>query len=269
MRLYDNLYHVEDYYFFLDLFSEFNSSESECNNLKFRYDFSNPSLKLLRDKYNLTKVAGTENMFRQLVRLMIWVNDQLIGDGLCEPLYPMNALHILEATKNKAIRSNCFMYSVVLNEVYLSMGFYSRMIRCMPSDLRYDDCHCVTIVYVKEYSKWVVFDAANRAYYIDKTMQPMSLMDIRNTLLNREPIYVPMMARKQLRLLYHYWVKNIIRFECYDISCYDAETLNGDRILYHLQPRNFVVTDKAVSFDSFQLMHIHTSNEKRFFESPI
>lgn len=106
---------------------------------------------------------------------MVWVEEHLIGNGMCIPPVSFDAKYILDMTKKEGMQSNCYMYSVVLNEVYLSMGFHSRMVRCMPIDLEFRDCHCVTEVFSEEYQKWIVFDAANRAYYINKSLTPLNL----------------------------------------------------------------------------------------------
>jgi len=72
----------------------------------------------------------------------------LISDGDTIPIRPFNCINILAKTKEDKIGSNCWMYSVVLNEIFLSFGYKSRMIQCMPFDMCFNDCHCVMQAYM-------------------------------------------------------------------------------------------------------------------------
>lgn len=268
MRNYERLYETDEYAYFLRLFQEFDN-EPVAESFQFKYCFDDNNLKQLKEKYQLLDIAGTGSQLRQLVNLMIWVNENLLGDGTCSPEHPINALSILEKTRSKKIKSNCYMFAVVLNEVFLSMGFYSRMVRCMPLDMEYNDCHCVTVAYVEEYHKWVVFDAANRAYYLNQKMEPVGLMEIRHALIAHEKIYIPMASRYVTRQIMNYWMKQLIRYECYAVSCFGAEDLAGDRIIYHLNPKLYCINDKTVSFPHFRLIHRHTSNPETFWSAPL
>lgn len=268
MRNYDHLYQAGEFAYFLRLFQEFDN-EPVTEYFRFEYQFDDNNLKLLKEKYRLSDIAGTGPQMRQMVNLMVWVNENLLGDGTCNPEHPVNALQILEKTETKKLKSNCYMFAVVLNEVFLSMGFYSRMVRCMPLDMEYNDCHCVTVAYVEEYHKWVVFDAANRAYYLNQKMEPIGLMEIRQALIAQETIYIPMASRHVTRQIMNYWMKQSIRYECYAMSCFGAEDLAGDRIMYHLNPKKYCIKDKTVSFPQFQLIHRHTSNPEVFWTAPL
>lgn len=81
----------------------------------------------------------------------------------------------MENTRKNKFTSSCWANAVVLNEVFLAFGFFSRMIRCLPLDLRPSDCHCVMLSYSDDYRKWVVFDAAMGTYYTNSDKIPMSV----------------------------------------------------------------------------------------------
>lgn len=269
MRLYDNYVDYEDYIRILQLFSEFDYCET---NEKFIFQYKTHDIQLLKllEQFDYPHQIIDGKEFRSMVQLMIWVFEHLIGDGMCIPPANLNAAYILKMTKTKQIKSNCFMYAVVLNEIFLSMGIKSRMVRCMPMDLVYNDCHCVTEAYCEEYDKWIVFDAANKAYYVDEHMKPLNLFEIRENILNRRPLVVPMMKRSLSSKLFQYLAKNLVRFESDRISQYNAETQEGERSIFHFQSTNFPIWDKTVEFPerNLTLHHLHTSNPDLFWAKP-
>lgn len=269
MRLYEGIADETDYHHFLETFSLFDY-EQDCKNFVFEYVNSNDeNLNKLKSKYNYSNIIQENNEFRNIVQLMVWVSNTLIGDGMCIPIELINADTVLERTLKEKIYSNCYMYSVVLNEIYLSLGYCSRIVRCMPIDIYFNDCHCITEVYSKEYSKWIALDAANRAYYVDEKMTPLDLFEVRTSILENKKLYVPMMTRSKFEKLRIYLTKNLVRFESYKCSCFNSENLLGERTMFHFQSLNYSIRDKIVEFDNFHLKHIHTNNPNLFWAKPL
>ena len=163
-----------------------------------------------------------------------------------------------------------FYHAVVLNEICLSEGFCSRMVRCMPMDLLYRDCHCVTEVYSAFYDKWIVLDAANRAYYVDRNMIPLNLFELRECVMREQPLYVPLMARSRAKELFQYLARNLVRFETDQISRFGAEDAVGERVICHFQSANFPVSDKTVDFprEGVCVRHVHTACPGLFWAKP-
>ena len=270
MRLYENYVSSQDRLALLRLFSQFDENETKAD-FDFQYIIQGEDLARLREKFDYPARVVPGKEFRSLVGLMVWVFDHLIGDGRWVPPLVLNAEAILKGTAEQGMKSNCFMHAVVSNEIYLSMGFPSRMVRCMPVDLEYSDCHCVTEVYSREYGKWVVLDAANRAYYLGREMIPLNLFEIRETLMAGKPLYVPMMPRSQSQGLFRYLSKNLVRFETDRVSRYGAENWTGERTLLHFQSKNFPISDKVAEFPerNRSIRHLHTSNPSLFWAKPV
>ena len=268
-RLYENYADFEDRLQILQLFSEFDYHENKTD-FAFQYTTVDEKLTELRKNfdYPFQMVPGKE--FRSMVQLMVWVFEHLSGDGMCKPPPIFNTEAILKGTAEHGLKSNCFMHAVVCNEILLSMGFPSRMVRCMPMDLEYSDCHCVTEVYSQQYHKWIVLDAANRAYYLDQKMIPLNLFEIREAFLAKRPLYVPMMSRSRSKALFQYLVKNLVRFETDQISRFGAENWIKDRKIIHFQSKNFPISDKVVAFpeQNCSICHLHTSNPNLFWANP-
>lgn len=270
MRLYKDYADEEDFLKILQLFSQFDREETR-ENFHFTYRTDDPRLSNLREQFDYSEQIVRGKEFRSMVNMMTWVSDHLMGDGMCVPPEQLNAGYILTMTQKTRLKSNCFMHAVVLNEIFLSVGMRSRMVRCMPMDLEYMDCHCMTEVYCEEYRKWIAFDAANRAYYLDRGMTPLNLFEIRENLLHGRPLFVPMMRRSLSASLFRYLAKNLVRFESDQISQYDGENLTGERTILHFQSKNFPIRDKLADFpeNRLTLRHLHTSNPEIFWAKPV
>ena len=268
MRINDKIMSFEDKINFLKTFSVFDYNEMK-DNCTFEYCLHDDALSIFKEKYNFNKIVDNIDEFRDMVKLMIWVNEKLVGDGNCIPPKEFDADYIIQNSK-KGLRSNCYMYAVVLNEVFLSMGFLSRMVRCMPIDIDFNDCHCVTEVYSNKYKKWVVFDAANRAYYLNEKMMPLNLFEMRESIINNKRIFVPLMSKTNMHRLVLYFSKNLIRFESCKCSKYGNEK-NWDNVtIIHFQPKNYPVADKRIYYEeqNIYINHIHTSNPNIFWAVP-
>lgn len=247
--------------YFLKLFSDY-AYESAL--VSFQYDFDAPELSNLRNIYTLEMFSRSKELNHQ-IQLMKWVRSMLIPDGACIPRPPIDALHILENTKKYQIRSNCWMFATVLNEVYLAFGYRSKMIRCMPMDLRYDDCHCITHVYSTQLNKWIIMDAAYAGYYLNEEGIPIGLPELRQALLDEKKVYIPGVTRESKRHILNYWRKNIVRFETYRTSRYGSESQKGEFDVIHLNPQLYKLVNMCSVSEGRTLNHIHISNPDIFW----
>lgn len=236
---------------------------------KINYTYDTPErywLKKLRSRYRIDQIAGDNGEFRQMSNLMVWVYDTLKYDGeLIIDTHKFNSLNIISRTEKKGISSNCWMYATVLNEVFLAMGFKSRRIRCMSADLEDKECHCVTIVYSNEFNKWIMFDAANKAFFVDKQALPMSLQELRESLITEQKIYLPKATTSDFEKIKRYWYKNIVRFQAYSHSAFNFESSKKEKKIYNLNPKAIVVEDKVTFNNRVKQNYINISNPNIFW----
>ena len=174
----------EDDLYFLRKFAEYDSGAKDAD---FRFHYICEPLPELDDYLPRELTKCEKHDFENMMRLMIWVHKALIPDSMATPAEPFHCLNILEKTWTDQMTSNCWMFSVVLNEIYLSVGYRSRMVRCMPLDLRFCDCHCVVQAYVEQYRKWVTFDPSFGTYYCNTQKVPLNLKEIREYIIRGEP----------------------------------------------------------------------------------
>ncbi len=255
----------EDDLYFLKRYSEYEKCYSKNNRINFRY--VNEELNELK-KYLPTELyMHTDNEFKRMIKLMLWVHNFLIPSGAAVPIHPFNCLNILEKTKTEKITSNCWMFAIVLNEIFLSFGYKSKMIRCMPFDLRFKDCHCVVQAYVSEYNKWVMFDAAFGTYYTDAQKNPLDLKEIRNHIIMNKQLYTPLTPLKYSKELFKYWIKNIFRFEAYALSKFNMEEDKSNfSVIYSLLPVGYELNDKMITQSGHNLKILHTHSEIEFWK---
>lgn len=221
------------------------------------------------EKFDYSRiVTNHKSELRIFIDLLQWVFYHLHGNGMCDVKCPVTAMSILTLSEEQKVESNCYMYAVVLTELLLSLGYCARMVRCMPIDLYYQDCHCMTEVFSREADKWIALDPANKAYYINEKMQPLNIWEIREILRTGKKMAVPYMGREKMRQLREYLLKNFVRFEAYKDQFINCEEEPGERVLYHLQPLCYCMCDKRVLFDNFAIKHIFIGNPVLFWEKP-
>lgn len=236
----------------------------DCSKLKsFTYQSSkSKELTALSRKYRLDRLlAPPSNEFKSMVRALYWVHENLIraGDAVIPDVF--NADSILSLTQSGSISSNCWMHAVVLNEVLLSLGFKSRMVRCKSGDIFDPECHCVVIAYSKQYGKWIMLDPANRSYFVNRQAIPLSLSELRHYCICDLPFYLPKSSAENFAAMKNYWLKNLVVFQCYKHSCFGSENLNNT--VYNLVPVN---CDKPNRYKTLECINL--SNPDFFWSVP-
>lgn len=237
------------------------SSES----IKFTYNFTDDCLERLREKYQLKSIAGNGSEFMKLLRVTFWLASTLMF-GQPESTESFHSLDILEKT-NQGFRSNCFIAATVLTECFLSLGFIARMVRCMPIDLRFDECHCMTIAYLESLNKFVAFDAAMGGCYINSNGVPMHIIEIRNALINGDDIKVrSIFPNVSITKIKPYLTKNMIRFQSHRDSRYGCELNVTHDVIVNLNPITIPIKNKISISSNKCIEHLFVYNENVFLE---
>ena len=119
---------------------------------------SDTNLIRLRKTFNLDSVAGAGDEMSRVIRLMKWAHRIVRHDGSSSNPPSRNALDLIDVCRKEQRGVNCRMIATILNEAYLSMGFPSRHITCLPMDTTDQDCHVINIVYSTTRGKWLWMD---------------------------------------------------------------------------------------------------------------
>lgn len=213
--------------------------------LGFQYqDKTDPKLVHLRQHFNLDDVAGTESEVQQMINLMQWVHSILPWDGQIMPPHARNILDLIEFSKTEKCGVNCRMMATALNEVYLSMGFKSRVLTCLPMGEEFSDCHVVTMVYSQTWNKWIYMDPSHNAYFKDEHGNYLNIEEFRDALIRNRKVYVNDEVNEQghpwdKEEYISYMAKNAFRFVCGAKSEFNQEAVDKDLVMYYLHPLNY------------------------------
>ncbi|MCA9732970.1 MAG: hypothetical protein H6696_00610 [Deferribacteres bacterium] len=153
--------------------------------VRFYYaDSSEENLKLLRDTYNLNSVAGNGSEIERILNLSKWVYE-LTGHAN-NPEFPkeINAFTLIHMATVEHATINCYMKTVILNEVFLSMGFYSRQTHLLPHSHEKDESHFITSVYSRTLEKWLWMDPDFGIYLTDEQGTILGYPEIRKRLIS-------------------------------------------------------------------------------------
>lgn len=148
------------------------------------------NLTKLRETYNLDAIAGQGSETERIINLMAWVY-RLTGHAN-EPEIPkeLNAFNLIHLAQAEHMQINCYMKTVILNEVYLAMGWESRWTHLLPHSDEEEASHFVTSVYSRALGKWVLMDPDMGAYLADEKGQLLGVSDVRSRLTSGQPLVV-------------------------------------------------------------------------------
>jgi hypothetical protein len=148
------------------------------------------NLARLRKLYDLDAIAGQGTETERLINLMRWVY-RLTGHAN-EPEIPkeLNAFNLIRLAKDEHMQINCYMKTVILNEVYLAMGWPSRQTHLLPSEKEEEESHFITSVYAPSLGKWVMMDPDMGVYLTDERGILLGVSEIRSRMIAGRPLRV-------------------------------------------------------------------------------
>ena len=169
------------------------SAERPGYPLEVNFTYAAPTdenLKKLRDTYDLETVAGQGSETDRIISLTNWVF-RLTGHAN-EPEIPkeLNAFNLIRLAKDEHKLINCYMKTVILNEVFLALGFPSRQIHLLPHSNEEDESHFITSVYLRALGKWILMDPDMGVYVTDEKGGILGVGEIRSRLIAGEPLKV-------------------------------------------------------------------------------
>lgn len=231
---------------------------SDGEEIELTYNFSNDDYAILKEKYNLEKIAENGSEFEKAMHLMNEFALRLTHKSNYDNHIEDKALSLLEYSLNKKSNGiNCRAKAQILNEMCLSLGIYSRKVWLMPNS-RYDgDCHVVNEVWDSTLDKWVMLDITNNEYWIDENCEPLSVLEIRTKGANQEfctPVAVGEETKDVQKLKekniddFLYIMKNMVYMEYLD-----NYTVGESETIYLLFPENlktdyeYIISENSVS----------------------
>lgn len=225
-----------DYLYILQKAPGYQPNQQQTDTLP-RFTYANPSdsnLVRVRRYFRLDSVAGAGNELSKIKNILTYIHDKIQHDGLNENPPTANAIGLAEACKDGSRGLNCRGLATVLNECYLSMGFKSRFVTCMPKEY-INDCHVINTVYSDSLDKWIWVDPTQNAWVTDENGTMLGIHEVRERLRNGQPLILNEEANWNNRnrttaeeYLYDYMAKNLYYVVCSLRSQYGTEDRAGN-----------------------------------------
>ena len=256
------------------------------SNLSMKIDFSygsagDENLRKLREIFDLDEIAGEGSELNKIINLMTWVYSLAVHAS--EPAIPTerNAFSFihLATVENKSI--NCYMKTVILNEVYLSMGFYSRHTHLLPHSKEEEASHYVTSVFSYTLGKWILMDPDFGVYVKDKKGNILGVSEIRKRLIDGKSMRVVHTGRSFWELIKiakenimtkidYFWFlsEHIFKIRCPKISKFNQDS-DITKECYELLPVNYkneLLFTSQLTKKGRKIFFIN--NEKEFWQEP-
>jgi hypothetical protein len=232
-----------DYLYILKKADKYNTGDKR-EIPKFTYQSKeNPNLVSLRKSFKLDSIAGEGNDISKMINLMQWIHNLVPHDGIHNNPVVKNAMSMIAECKRGNRGLNCWGLATVLNECYLSMGFKSRIVTCLPKDsLKTDnDCHVINVVYSDLLNKWVWIDPTFAAYVMNEKGELLSIEEVRGRIINNQPLILNPDAnwnkkhsQTKVYYLYNYMAKNLYLLECPVNSEYNMETVEAGKVISYI-----------------------------------
>ncbi len=243
---------------------------------------SDENLTRLRDMYNLETIAGQGTEMDRIINLTRWVY-QLTGHAN-EPEIPeeLNAFNLIRLAKDEHMQINCYMKTVILNEIFLAMGLSSRWTHLLPHSREEDESHFVTSVYSPALGKWILMDPDFGVYVTDEKGAILGVAEIRNRLIAGEPLVVEDLDTSQSALTrtwggvrnymegvdyLWYLSKNIFKTECPQVSKFNQRSM-PDKVYFGLLPDGYREELLRESRMTERGKVVYINDEELFWQKP-
>lgn len=248
---------------------------------KFTYESSNnPNLQSLRKHYKLDSIAGNGTELSRILNVLHWLHNLVPHNGQKGNPRIRNAESMIAVCKKENRGLNCRGLAIALNECYLSLGFKSRYVTCLPKDsLKIDrDCHVINMVYLNSQSKWIWIDPTFNAYVMNEKNEPLSIEEVRERIIEDKPLVLNSDANwnnqkpaVKEEYLFNYMAKNLYILSCPVVSGFDTETAYNDKISKSNKVVEYI---KLLPLDYFKQkpdrigIFYNTNNSKAFWARP-
>ena len=154
---------------------------------RFSYEAAtSDNLKDVRAFFKLDNIAGNGDEVSQIINLLKWVHDNIRHDGSSFALCEFTSIDLYNFHKSTGKGINCRLLAIVLNEIYLAMGFKSRYVTCGSKDNT--EVHVINSVYSTKLNKWLWMDPTANAYWKDENGTLLSIEEVRERLIDDRPL---------------------------------------------------------------------------------
>ena len=235
------------------MFSEYeHDGNIQAGDLQFTFDFDSPGITKIRKKWNIEDIMGGGSELQKIAKLKKWAYRMLsFGDKELESrrYETLDCFEVIDVAKQEGYSLNCRYMSLIFTQILLAAGFKARWVSCLPMELNYCECHCITEVFVNECNKWIVVDVAFDLFYFDRKGNLLNLFEIRQHILRNEMFRIPTVNNNVIKYVWEYWTRHVFRFKYLLDNKYNM-LASPNKVFVFLNPINFIVNDKEIIHSS-------------------
>jgi hypothetical protein len=252
---------------------------------RFTYQSAQDSnLVRLRKSFHLDSIAGGGNEISKVLNLLHWMHNTVRHDGNHDNPDGRNAPNMIAVCKREGRGLNCRGLAIALNECYLSLGFKSRFVGCLPKDsLRTDpDSHVINMVFLESLKKWIWIDPTNDAYVMNEHGELLGIEEVRERIIQNRPLIVNPDANWNHKssvtkedYLFRYMAKNLYKLVCPVESRFDLETVDSAKVVRYIELQsldNFgqtpILRESGDKAKGTQYVWYKTNNPDLFWAKP-
>ena len=240
----------------LEVFCDLSSSEYE--NYHIFHDITNKKFKQLKRKYPIEEIAGKGSDFDRSKNIMRWLHENVMHNGNNPDIeiIKMDPLILLNYSFAKGNKKGlvCRHQAVLFTECCLAIGLIARTLHCLPFSPYDFETHVVSMIYLRELKKWVLFDTTNNAYFINAKGIPLSPIEARYYLgkndINVNDDIQPRNGNKietKTSEYKKYMAKNLFYIKYWAMNTYGTDLVKNQKT-YYLIPRGFDVKNREILY---------------------
>jgi hypothetical protein len=255
--------------------------KSDQNFPAFTYPAARDShLTELSKTYHLDSVAGNGDEVTRAVRLLQWFHNQVQHEDV-RPLKVLTANNIIETYKKTRVAQGCYLLSIAMNEIFLSIGIKSRSVICFPGRFPVPNGgHVIDAVYIDSLNKWIYMDPQENAYIKDEKGNFLSIAEVRERLIDGRPLvlnatanYHQVPSKKEI-YLYQFMVEHLYSMICPLHSEWNSQTRDDSKTLEYVELLPYGSQEQAIDiyetkkYEKYTVISYHTNNDLLFWKKP-
>jgi len=248
---------------------------------KFIYQSSeDENLTELRKEYNLDSIAGKGSDINKAINLLQWMHKTVPHEDEYNHKL-LTAKNIIETYKEKGLAQGCYPLAIAMNEIFLAMGFKSRIVICFAADFDHPNGgHVINTVFIPSLHKWVWMDPQFNAYLKDENGDYLSIAEVREKIINHHTIFLNSNADYHGETidvnyyLYEFMVEHLYRFISPVNNGFSSETRESGKTITYIEllpsksKKPTSGTFESHAANGIQVITIHTNNPLIFWEKP-
>lgn len=233
----------------LKVFDTFSGNGSKIN---FLYDYNAEKFDQLKSKYRINDIAGNGMETDKVLNLLKWCSENVLHNGGTKDVefIPKTSIDILDYSfqKGREFGVYCRLQAIVFTECCLALGIKSRILHCLPYSPYDFDTHVVSIVYIKDFNKWILVDPGNNQYFLDESNNILSVIEARIKLGNNNFIKCNVPDDNYMR----YMAKNLFYFKSLQINTFGSDLIPNQKDIYCV-PKGFNVLEREVAYCEYAI----------------